>query len=297
MTETVRHTLVPLQRWPWPALWAWSAGFVLLHAALVAGLPGWVPVALAWAPSLLLAWRVSGLWRRLIAVAGLPAALWLQQGAPSWPAWVWLALAAGLLALYPMSAWRDAPLFPTPPEALLGLARKLALPARARMLDAGSGLGHGLAALRRAFPRARLEGVERSLPLVLAARFRVGRAARLQRGDMWSVSWAGYDLVYLFQRPESMAGAWSKACDEMRAGSWLVSLEFPVAGVAAAHTCASDGGRPRRLFAYRVPPRPAVATQPAAAAADKDGAGACPAPAPAAACRSGAGRVSRGRRP
>jgi len=294
MTIALGQTLAPLQRWPWPALGAWAAGWVLLQAASLAGLPGWLSVALAWSPSLALAGCVRGLSRRLIALAGLPAALWLQQGAP---AWIWLALAAGLLALYPMSAWRDAPLFPTPPDALLGLARRLALPARAHMLDAGSGLGHGLAALRRAFPRARLEGVDRSLPLVLAARVRMGRAARLRRCDMWAVSWSGYDLVYLFQRPESMPGAWSKACAEMRAGSWLVSLEFPVPGVAAAHTSAVEGGRARRVFAYRVPARPAAAAQPPAPAADKEGAGASPASVTAAAYRPGEGRGPRGARP
>jgi hypothetical protein len=38
---------------------------------------------------------------------------------------------------------------------------------------------------------------------------------------MWRADWSGYQLVYLFQRPESMARAWAKGCAEMaRAPGW-----------------------------------------------------------------------------
>ena len=45
---------------------------------------------------------------------------------------------------------------------------------------------------------------------------------------MWGQSWANFDVVYVFQRPESMARALAKARSEMHAGAWLVSLEFEV---------------------------------------------------------------------
>jgi Asp-tRNA(Asn)/Glu-tRNA(Gln) amidotransferase A subunit family amidase len=45
-----------------------------------------------------------------------------------------------LLAAYPLRTWRDAPLFPTPVDALDGLAAQLPLVAGARVLDAGCGL-------------------------------------------------------------------------------------------------------------------------------------------------------------
>ena len=51
-------------------------------------------------------------------------------------------------------------MFPTPTGALDGLAQVLPLPAGARVLDAGCGLGHGLRALHRAWPQALLHGVE-----------------------------------------------------------------------------------------------------------------------------------------
>ena len=31
-----------------------------------------------------------------------------------------------------------------------------------------------------------------------------------RRGDIWAADWSGYELVYLFQRPESMARALSR---------------------------------------------------------------------------------------
>ena len=76
--------------------------------------------------------------------------------------------------------------------------------------------------------------------------------ARVQRGDMWALTWSGHELVYLFQRPETMARAWAKAQAEMAPGSWLVSLEFAVPGVAPLHQLDAGGGRP--LWVYRLPP-------------------------------------------
>jgi SAM-dependent methyltransferase len=151
---------------------------------------------------------------------------------------------------YPLRAWRDAPFFPTPQQALQALGAALPLPAGAQVLDAGCGLGHGLRALQRAWPQARLHGVEWSVPMAALCRWRCG-FARVQRGDLWVQAWTGFDVVYLFQRPESMARAWTKACAEMAPGTHLVSLEFAVPGVAPLLQLDAGGGRP--LWVYRVP--------------------------------------------
>ena len=170
----------------------------------------------------------------------LPAlATWLA-------AWSVLGL---LLAAYPLRAWRDAPLFPTPPDALDGLPAVLPLADGARVLDAGCGLGHGLRALHRAWPQARLEGVEWSWPLRLACALRCPWA-RVRRGDMWAMSWQGCQVVYLFQRPESMARAWDKACADLAPGAWLVSLAFAVPGRQADLVLGPPGSR--QLLAYQV---------------------------------------------
>ena len=121
---------------------------------------------------------------------------------------------------------------------------------RSLVLDAGCGLGHGLRALHRAYPRARLEGVEWSWPLALAARLRC-RQALVRRADLWAGSWAPYDLVYLFQRPETMPRAMDKAARDLPPGAWLVSLEFPAASLTPDQVLRLPDGRP--LWMYRAP--------------------------------------------
>lgn len=237
--------------WPLPALAAWAACWALWGALSAAGASAWLAALGAAVAGLGCAWHAGSRMRALVIAAGFPLSL-LGAGAAALPAWAWLAPLALLWLLYPRRAWRDAPLFPTPRGALDGLAAALPLPAAARVLDAGCGLGHGLRALQRAYPQARLEGVEWSWPLALLARARC-RRVKVRRGDLWASDWADFDLVYLFQRPETMARAWAKASAEMDRGAWLASLEFPIDGVRAqrVHRC-PDG---RTLWLYRVPAR------------------------------------------
>jgi len=160
-------------------------------------------------------------------------------------------LAVGVL--YPLRAWRGAPLFPTPPDALRGLAQVARLGGGAavpRILDAGCGLGDGLRALRAAYPAAQLVGIEWSPGLRWVCAWRC-RWATVRRGDIWAEPWTGHDMVYLFQRPESMPRAAAKAARELRAGSWLVSLEFPAEDLVPAATL--PAGPRRRVWLYRAP--------------------------------------------
>jgi hypothetical protein len=244
------------RRWPLPALAAWSVSWAAFEALrpLTGGATAAL-VALALAAALALRQRSRA--RQLWLLAGFPLSALMSGAALAWPAWVWLIPPLLLLGVYPPRAWRDAPVFPTPPGALQALAARLPLPPGARVLDAGCGAGDGLRALHAAWPAARLEGVEWSWPLAWLARWRCP-SAQVRRGDMWRVdSWRGLSLVYLFQRPESMPRAWAKACAEMP-GGWLVSLEFPVPGRPADLVCPLPGDR--AVQAWRVPP--AGAAQP-----------------------------------
>ena len=157
------------------------------------------------------------------------------------------------LLVYPVKAWRDAPLFPTPADALAGLPARVRLPPDAAVLDAGCGLGHGLRALRAAYPQARLHGIEWSWPLRIACALRCPWA-QVRHGDIWQRPWRPYVLVYLFQRPESMPRAVAKASAEMVPGSWLVSLEFEARDMHPDHRLDLPDGRP--VWIYRLPLRP-----------------------------------------
>ena len=197
---------------------------------------------------MLMASLAGTLWRRLWVALGFPLSAMALGFGSALPPWAWLLALAPLLLAYPMRAWRDAPFFPTAPDALLDLADMIELRDGALVLDAGCGLGHGLQALRRVWPAAQYHGIEWSLPLRLLAAWRCPWAS-VRRADMWKGPWADYDVVYLFQRPESMARAMAKAAQEMRPGTWLVSLEFEVPDVEA-HARLQRPGQ-RVVWVYR----------------------------------------------
>ena len=192
---------------------------------------------------------------------GFPLSLALSGTAASeLPGWAWLLPLALLVAIYPLKAWRDAPFFPTPRGALEGLGRLAPLRADARVLEAGCGLGDGLRELHAEFPQARLDGIEWSWPLRLACQWRCG-FARVRRGDIWRADWSPFQMVYLFQRPESMPRAVDKATRELANGSWLASLEFEALQLEpdAVHRC-KDG---RCVWLYQQPFKPRAAHPPA----------------------------------
>jgi len=247
-----RHALLC---WPAPALAVWALAWALYLLIGHAGVPTWLGLLAGTAIGLALARRGGTRLRRLVMAAGFPMSL-LASGAAALPGWAWLLPLAALLLLYPRRSWRDAPLFPTPAGALDALAAAVVLPPGARVLDAGCGLGHGLRALRRAYPQARLDGVEGSWPLALAARLWC-RDAMVRRADMWAQGWHGYALVYLFQRPESMPRALAKAGAEMAGGAWVASLEFEASGWQPQSVQRCPDGR--RLWLYQLPLRLAAA--------------------------------------
>jgi SAM-dependent methyltransferase len=236
--------------WPLPALLAWGLGWLVFEVLHLATLS--LPVAIGAAVVAGAALTVLGstAWRRAFIALGFLLSLTVSGAAGAIPSWAWLLPLALLAMLYPINAWRDAPLFPTPAEALRDLAQVAPLPAGALLLDAGCGMGDGLRELRREYPNAVLHGLEWSWPLRLACAWRC-RDARVRRADIWPVDWSPYALVYLFQRPESMERAAAKALRELRPGAWLASLEFDVPGLAPTKVLECADGR--RLWLYQVP--------------------------------------------
>lgn len=233
--------------WPLPAVLVWAAAW-LVFAGLRQVAPPLAAVLLACGVGVAGSLLAATWWRRGLIALGFPLSLVLT-GVAALPAWAWLAPLAVLLLVYPLNAWRDAPLFPTPRGALQGLQLAALLPPGASVLDAGCGLGDGLLALRGAYPHARLYGLEWSRPLALLCRLRCPWA-RVRRGDIWAEDWSAYQMVYVFQRPESMARAATKAQAEMAPGSWLVSLVFEAPGLAACARLPSFAGH--EVFVYRI---------------------------------------------
>jgi len=231
--------------------WAFAwAVFALLSAVAAPPIVALACAAVVGAlPAVLSPWPLTR-WRRLFIALGFPLSLALSGSAHDVPAWAWLLPLTVLALLYPLNAWRDAPFFPTPRGALEGLQRLVPLPDAARVLEAGCGLGDGLRELHAEYPTARIEGIEWSWPLRWACQRRC-RFAGVTRGDLWKTDWSAFQLVYLFQRPESMPRAVEKACRELPSGSWLASLEFEARQLQpdAVHAC-PDG---RTVWLYQQP--------------------------------------------
>lgn len=236
--------------WPLPALAAWGLAWLVFLGAAWLRLPVWLGLAASTLVGVALAPLGTTTWRRLFIAAGFPVMLAASGAAVTLPAWTWLVPLAGLWLLYPMSSWRDAPLFPTPAGGLRGLAAMAPLPAAARILDAGCGLGDGLRELHREYPDARLDGLEWSWPIALACMARCG-FARVRRGDIWTTAWSGYQMVYLFQRPETMPRAVDKAGRELAPGAWVASLEFEARELDPQQVLRCPDGRP--VWLYQAP--------------------------------------------
>lgn len=237
-------------RWPLPALLTWGSAWLLFIALSALDLPIWLCAVAASALGVALTFWGSTPWRKLFIAAGFPLSLLASGMAGGVPAWAWLAPLALLALVYPIRTWHDAPLFPTPASALRGLAALVSLPPQASIVDAGCGLGDGLRELRREYPDARIEGLEWSWPLRIACAWRC-RFARIQRADIWRADWSRYDMVYVFQRPESMPRAAEKAARELKHGAWLASLEFEAPALTPQRVLICADGR--RVWLYQAP--------------------------------------------
>ncbi|MEO7114970.1 MAG: class I SAM-dependent methyltransferase [Caldimonas sp.] len=241
--------------WPLPALMAWAACWLVFALTSRLGAPAAAAFIGAGLFGAALSLLGATAWRRVFMGCGFPLSFAASGPVGSVPAWAWLLPLALLAFLYPWRTWRDAPLFPTPRRALDGLARLVPLGRTQAVLDGGCGLGDGLIELSREYPDAVIEGVEWSRPLAAVCALRC-RFAGVRRGDLWTVDWSRYALVYLFQRPESMARAAAKAERELGAGAWLASLEFEIGSLVPEHVLHGAAGR--RVWLYRTPFRRAA---------------------------------------
>lgn len=68
---------------------------------------------------------------------------------------------------------------------------------------------------------------------------------------MWRDDWRGVDMVYLFQRPETMPRAVEKASAELKPGAFLVSLEFVAEDLQPDAVLHDVPGKP--VWIYRAP--------------------------------------------
>jgi hypothetical protein len=234
--------------WPLPALLTWLAAWALLLGLRSAGLPPAIAFVLVTLATAWPAWRLSHRWRRLIVLAGFPCPSWpwckaACRPGPGWPRWPCCCCSTRCAAGATRRCFppRPRPWTAWPPPRRCPPAPGCWKPAAAWATAC---------ALHRAYPDARLTGLEWSAPLATLCRLRC-RFAQVRRGDIWTEDWSGYQMVYLFQRPESMPRAVAKARRELKPGAWLVSLEFEATELSPVAQLETVAGKP--VWLYQAP--------------------------------------------
>jgi SAM-dependent methyltransferase len=126
-----------------------------------------------------------------------------------------------------------------------------------RLLDIGSGLGGMLLHLDQARPLGRHEGIEISPAPWFISRVRArlaGTRASFKCGDYRALDLSGYDVVFAFLSPLVMEALQHKASREMRPGTLLVSLAFPLPGVEHDLVIRTGSASRQALYVWRVRP-------------------------------------------
>lgn len=248
----------------YPALLALGAQ---LGATLLVGVALYLAAQVApWRPT----WLAVGLSQGLIAAAlarylGLSRwwcglnllfapALLLASGAPL-PSWFFLGGFVLVLLLNWNSFTEQVPLYLTGAGARQHLVQVLCEQREHfRFIDLGCGPAGTLLSLARQFPQAHFVGVE-TAPLSFA----IAWLRALRRGNcqiryqsLWRTDLSAFDVVYCFLSPAPMEALWVQACEQMPAGSLLISNTFEVPGQPADQQIELHDWRNSRLLLWRM---------------------------------------------
>jgi hypothetical protein len=126
-----------------------------------------------------------------------------------------------------------------------------------KLLDIGSGLGGMLLYLDKGRPMGVHEGVEISPAPWLISRIRTfmqGARTTFRRKDYRQLDLSGYDVVFAFLSPLVMQDLLAKASREMRPGTLLLSLAFPLPGINHDFVIQTGEGGRQKLYGWRVRP-------------------------------------------
>ena len=185
-------------------------------------------------------------WKKVILSIGFPLSL-IFTGFDSTPLF-WICGFSILIFIYPPNLWSNAPIYPTRENTLFGVSNLL--PQKIfKILDVGSGLGHGLSEITREFPNSQVFGIERSPLLWLVSKLK-SQKTNLFLGDMWTFNWNDFDIIYVFQRPEIMGKILEKAKQDLKPGSYLISLEFEIPDIKPFKKISTNNNN--NVFIYQI---------------------------------------------
>lgn len=139
-----------------------------------------------------------------------------------------------LLFLYWTTFRTQVPFYPSGLATWHAVAELLPQERAIRFIDIGSGLGGLTLNLAKRRPDSEFAGIEIApLPWLVSVlrTFLTRSRARFKRGDYRHLDFAAYDVVFAYLSPAAMPALWEKARAEMRAGTLLLSYEFPIPDV------------------------------------------------------------------
>lgn len=220
------------------SVWIWP----MLQAILAILLATWWGLGPWW-------WLFQGL---------LPFAL-VWQGGHTVPGWLYPSLLLCLLLVFGGGLLARVPLYNSNRAAWSVLLDLMPEEAGIRMADLGAGLGGPLAFLARRRPDAIFLGVEASPLVWLVAWLRtrpVRHNCRIRLGSLWRLDLSTYDVVHAFLSPAPMSELWTKARQEMRPGSLLISHSFEIPSQKPERKIPLPGRADACLLLYRIPSPP-----------------------------------------
>lgn len=205
---------------------------------VVAAFQGALAAGLSW-------WRCLSAWWIPIQFAFPLAVIGLQIVAL--PSWIYLCAFLVLLGIYWGSYRTQVPYYPS--SQAVGVAVAALLPSKRSFcfIDIGSGFGGLVLELAKTRPDARFEGVEIAPIPWLISRVRAHHqraGVRFVLGDYERLRFSDYDVIFAYLSPAAMPRLWEKVSREMRPGTLLLSLEFPVPGVPSHFLVYPDNAGP-----------------------------------------------------
>jgi hypothetical protein len=198
-------------------------------------------------------WCKLPLWWTLIQLFFLPAIV--AALSINLPPQTYFAAFLVLLLFYWSTFRTQVPLYLSGRRAWRCVAAQLPDSASFRFIDLGSGLGGLPLYLESVRQAGEYHGVEVAPAPWLIGRMRAalsGSKVQFHRKDYGRIKLADYDVVFVFLSPAAMAGIWRKAQAEMRSGTLLLSLSFPVPEVAPSFTVQVASGTRHTLYGWRM---------------------------------------------
>lgn len=185
----------------------------------------------------------------------LPAMLLVHQ--MQWPAEAYLGMLALLLLFNWGVIFTRVPLYLSRRAVWKEVEDLLPSDEPYKLLDIGSGLGGMLLHLDKARPMGRHEGVEISPAPWLISKIRAfmqGATVRFRRKDYRRMDLSAYDVVFAFLSPVVMQEVLHKASQEMRPGTLVLSLAFPLPGIEHDFVIQTGEGERNKLYGWHVRP-------------------------------------------